>query len=167
MQAVSTPSRRPSLTAPPHVASAAQLSHGALPDADHVAPATHGTSHTVSVVVVHDCLTPAAQVDTSVHASHGALPEAEKEVPPTHGATAPLHTTSDPGVQAILTPAAHVASVEQLSHGVPHGAYPVADHDVPATHGTLHAVSVVVLQAVSTPAAPPQLVSAEQIVHGA
>ena len=108
-------------------------------------------------------MTPAAQVDPSVHAVHGALPEAEKDVPPTHGATTPLHTMSDPGVQAVVTPAAHVSSVEQLVHG----AYPDADHVTPASHGTLHTVSAIVLQAVSTPPALPHVASAAHTVHGA
>ena len=101
---------------PPHVELAEQTVHGVLPDADHVEPASHGTLHTVSVVVVQDVLTPAPQVDPAEHIVHGSLPETEKDAPPTHGATTPLHTMSDPGLQAVLTPASHVASVEQLSH---------------------------------------------------
>ena len=52
VQAVSTPS------APPHVASAAQLIHGAYPDVENVEPATHVALHTVSVVVVQAVSTP-------------------------------------------------------------------------------------------------------------
>jgi hypothetical protein len=51
VQAVFTP-------ASPHVEAAAQSPQGALPVDDHVVPTTHGTSHTVSVVVVHAVFTP-------------------------------------------------------------------------------------------------------------
>ena len=143
VQAVSTP------PAPPHVPPALQLEHGALPDGDHVDPASHGTSHTVSVVVVHDCLTPATQVDPAAHGVHGSLPETENEVPPTHGAIAPLHTMSEPGMQAVWTPAEpHVESSAQDVHG----AFPEAEKVLPAAHATWHTVSAVLVQAVLTPA---------------
>ena len=76
-QAVLTP-------APPHVPSASQLEHGAVPDVDQVDPATHGTSHTVSAVFEQAVLTPAGHVASAAHVLHGAFPEAEKVVPATH-----------------------------------------------------------------------------------
>ena len=60
-------------------------------------------------------------------------------------------------VQAVLTPAVHVASAIHAAHGV----LPEAEKDVPATHGTgLHTVSVVSVQAVLTPA-----VHVESVAH--
>ena len=122
------------LTPVVHVESAVHVVHGSLPVVDHVEPAAHGTLsgkgagaglgdvawvlHSVSVVVVQSVSTPAAHVESAVHVMHGTLPEAEKDIPPTHGATAPLHTMSDPRLQAISTPAAaHVVFAEQLVHG--------------------------------------------------
>ena len=79
------------------------------------------------------------------------------------GATASLHTMSDRGLQAVLTPVPHVASVEQLAQG----AYPDADHVAPTVHGALHTVSVVVVQAVLTFPAPSHVESAAHTLHGA
>ena len=149
-------------TPPVHIESAVHAAQGALPDPDHVAPASHGTSHTVSVVVVHDCLTPATQVDPAAHGVHGSLPETENEVPPTHGAIAPLHTMSEPGMQAVWTPAEpHVESEAQDVHG----AFPEVEKVMPAAHATWHTVSAVLVQAVLTPAM--HVESAVHVLHGA
>jgi hypothetical protein len=82
VQAVSTPS------APPHVASAAQLVHGVLPDVDHDVPATHGTLHAVSVVVVQAVSTPSAfpHVLLAEQIVHGVKPDTDHVEPTTHGA---------------------------------------------------------------------------------
>ena len=72
----------------------------------------------------------------------------------------PVHTVSAVLVQAVLTPAVHVASAVHVVHG----AFPEAEKDVPATHGTgLHTVSVVSVQAVLTPAV--HVASAAQVLH--
>ena len=51
----------------------------------------------------------------------------------------PLQTVSEPGVQAVLTPAVHVDS---SAHDV-HGAFPEEEKVVPAAHATWHSVSAV------------------------
>ena len=64
-------------------------------------------------------------------------------------------------VQAVLTPAVHVASAVHALHGV----LPEAEKDVPSTHGTgLHTVSAVVVQAVLTPVV--HVASAAHVLHG-
>jgi hypothetical protein len=78
VQAVST------APAPPHVPPALQLEHGALPDGDHVDPASHGTSHTVFAVFEQAVLTPAGHVASTAHVLHGMYPKAEKVVPAAH-----------------------------------------------------------------------------------
>ena len=106
-------------------------------------------SHTVSVVVLHDVLTPDLQVESAVHDSQGSRPFPEKVFPPMQGGTAPLHTMLAPGMQADSTPVTHV---EVAAHAE-HGALPVADQVAPATHATWHSVSVVLVQADFTPVA--------------
>ena len=75
----------------------------------------------------------------AAHASQGSVPVTENDVPPTQGAIAPLQTMSEPGVQAVLTPAVHVDS---SAHGE-HGAFPEEEKVVPAAHATWHSVSAV------------------------
>ena len=59
-----------------------------------------------------------------------------------------LHTVSDVVVQAVLTPAVHVASA---AHNV-HGVLPEVEKATPAAHGpSLHTVSVVAAQAILIP----------------
>ena len=96
-----------------HVPVASQAVHGLLPDNDQVEPVLHGISHTVSAVVVHVVLTPAAE--HVVHALHGALPDDENEVPVSH---ATWHTVSVEAVQVVLTPVGHV---EAAAHGAQEG----------------------------------------------
>ena len=76
-----------------HVSLEAHVAHGAVPDVDHVFPASHfslaspgGATalHTMSVVAVQAVLTPAGHVASAAHVLHGAFPEAEKVVPATH-----------------------------------------------------------------------------------
>ena len=66
-------------TLPVHVESAAHAAQGALPEAEKVVPASHGTTalHTMSVVAVQAVFTPPGHVEAAAHATHGALPEAE------------------------------------------------------------------------------------------
>ena len=73
-----------------------------------------------------------------------------------------LHSVSVVLLQAVLTPAVHVAPAAQAVHG----AIPEAENDVPAAHATWHTVSVVLVQAVFTPA-PPHVESAAHASHGA
>ena len=163
VQAVFTP-------ASPHVESAAHASHGALPVAEKIEP-TQATWHSVSVVVVQVVFTPRGHVESPAHAPQGSVPVPENDVPPTHGGIAPLQTMSEPGVQAVLTPAApHVESTAQVVHGV----YPDVEKVEPAAHATLHTVSAVGVQAVFTlgrngPYFPPaaHVASAAHVVQGA
>jgi len=46
--------------------------HGVLPEVEKVLPASHGTLHAVSVVVLQAVFTPAAHVEVSAHGEHGA-----------------------------------------------------------------------------------------------
>ena len=78
-------------------------------------------------------------MELPAHAPQGSLPVPENDVPPTQGAIAPLQTMSEPGVQAVLTPAVHVDS---SAHGE-HGAFPEEEKVVPAAHATWHSVSAV------------------------
>ena len=87
-------------------------------------------------------------MESPAHATQGALPVPENDVPPTQGAIAPLQTMSDPGMQAVWTPAE--PHVESSAHDV-HGAFPEAEKFVPAAHATWHTVSVVVVHAVFMP----------------
>ena len=75
----------------PHRAAALQLSHGAVPAADHVVPALHAVAagaalHAVFVVTVHAVFTPFV-----VHLSQGvqgAVPAADHVVPAAHAVAA-------------------------------------------------------------------------------
>jgi hypothetical protein len=99
-----------------------QSPHGALPDADHVEPATQvAVLHTVSAVLVQADLTPTAP--HTRHPPHGVLPDAENVLPATQRT---LHTVSAVLVQADLIPA-----VPHVLHA-PHGVMPDADHVLPA-----------------------------------
>ena len=82
MQAVSTPA------APPHVALAKQLEHGAYPVADHDVPASHSALHTVFVVAVQSVSTFFAppHVVTAAQLVHGVKPDTDHVEPTTHGA---------------------------------------------------------------------------------
>ena len=60
------------LTPAVHVALAAHIVHGVLPEVEKVLPASHGTLHAVSVVVLQAVFTPAAHVEVSAHGEHGA-----------------------------------------------------------------------------------------------
>ena len=73
------------LTPAVHVAAAAHVVHGVLPEVEKDVPATHGTLHAVSVFVVQAVLTPAVHVAAAAQALHGVLPEVEKDVPASHG----------------------------------------------------------------------------------
>ena len=75
-----------------------------------------------------------------VTAEHGTFPEAEKDVSATH---ATWHTVSAVLVQAVLTPAVHVASAAHVLHG----AFPEAEKVVPAVHGR-HALSAEIVAGV-------------------
>ena len=79
----------------------------------------------------------------------------------TQGAIVPLHTMSESGMQAAWTPAVHV----ELAVHFWHGAFPEAEK-VPAAHATWHTVSVVLVQAVFTPASP-HVEAAAHAPHGA
>jgi hypothetical protein len=68
---------------------------------------------------------------------------------------------SEPGMQAVWTPAVHVESAVHTGHG----AFPEVEKVVPATHSTWHTVSAVLVQAVLTPAV--HVESAVHTVHGA
>ena len=70
-----------------------------------------------------------------------------------------MHTTSFVAVQAVFTPAVHVASVVHVLHG----AMPEAEKVVPAAHATWHTVSAVFVQAVFTPAV--HVASAAHVLH--
>jgi hypothetical protein len=101
-------------------------------------------------------------VESPAHATQGALPVPENDVPPTQGAIAPLQTMSEPGIQAVWTPAEpHFESSAQDVHG----AFPEAEKVLPAAHATWHTVSDVLVQAVLTPAV--HVASAAHTVHGA
>jgi hypothetical protein len=101
-------------------------------------------------------------VESPAHATQGALPVPENDVPPTQGAIVPLQTMSEPGMQAVWTPAEpHVESSAQDVHG----AFPEAEKVLPAAHATWHTVSDVLVQAVLTPAV--HVASAAHTVHGA
>ena len=177
MQAVSTPA------APPHVALAKQLEHGAYPVADHDVPASHSALHTVFVVAVQSISTFFAPPHASTHRlRHVALHQllaGESMHFPIAGCT-PSCATHSPSsfwlhcvASHLSTPSAEVYPAQKscvaaavTAAQIEHGAYPVADHDVPATHSALHTVFVVAVQAVSTFFAPPHVVTAAQLVHG-
>jgi len=115
------------------------VTHGAFPEAEKEVPATHGTWHTMSAVLVHAVLMPgvcgvtrcaAVHVESAAHVAQGAVPKAEKVSPATHGTG--LHTVSVVLVQAVFTPAAHV---ESAAHVV-QGAVPKAEKVVPAAHAS-------------------------------
>ena len=74
-----------------------------------------------------------------------------------------LHSVSVVLLQAVLTPAVHVAPAAQAVHG----AIPEAENDVPAAHATWHTVSVVLVQVVLTPLKTPtvHVESAAHVLH--
>ena len=86
--------------------------------------------------MTHAVLMPAVHVESgdpagspwSRHVTHGAFPEAEKDVPTAH---ATWHTVSVVLVQAVFTPAVHVASAAHVLHPV---AFPEAEKFAPAVH---------------------------------
>ena len=99
-------------------------------------------------------------MESTAHAPQGTLPVPENDLPPTQGAIVPLQTMSEPGIQAVWTPAEpHVESSAQDVHG----AFPEAEKVLPASHATWHTVSVVLVQAVLTPAV--HVESAVQVLH--
>ena len=127
--------------------------HGALPDADHVAPAAHGTLHTRSFVASHSDLAPLAlHFETSMHAVHGSKPDSENVLPATQGV---LHTAL-----AFMVQSDFVDATSPQSRHALHGALPDAENVEPASHS--HTVSDVWVQAVLT-FAPPQVV---HVSHG-
>jgi hypothetical protein len=68
------------------LAAPAQVVHGALPVVEKVVPATHGTLHAKSVVVVQENFTPWVHVaiEAAAQGVQGALPDVEKVAPATH-----------------------------------------------------------------------------------
>ena len=101
-------------------------------------------------------------MESPAHATQGALPVPENDVPPTQGAIAPLQTMSEPGMQAVWTPAEPHVELEAQDL---HGAFPEVEKVMPAAHATWHTVSAVLVQAVLTPAM--HVESAVHVLHGA
>ena len=112
------------LFAPEHVVHAAQ---GAVPELDHVEPATQDAGadeHTVFEVIVQAVATAPEHV---VQAVQGALPELDHVEPATQDAGADAHTVSAVTLQAAVTAPEHVVQAVQ-------GAEPELDQVEPAVH---------------------------------
>ena len=153
----------------PQVELAAHDKHGTLPVSDHVVPASHGTLHTASVVLVHAIFTPCVHVTSAAHAAHGAFPVGEKVVPASH---ATWHTVSAVVLHEVLTPAAYDSlgfnlQLRSAAHDS-QGSLPFCENEVPPTQGAiapLHTMSAPGTQEVLTPVA--HVESAAHGMHGA
>ena len=125
------------LFAPEHVVHAVQ---GAVPELDHVEPATQDAgadAQTVFDVAVQAVVTAPEHV---AQAAQGAVPALDHVEPATQDTGADAHTVSAVAVQAVVTAPEHVVHAAQ-------GEDPVLDQFVPATHALAAQTPVVGRQA--------------------
>ena len=136
--------------------------HGLSPPALNVLPSMQLLRHARSAFAVQLFSTPLLpHVPALVHAAHGVWPVADHVLLASHG-TVDLHT--------VLLDVVHAASMPFGAHDDPcaqaeHGERPSLLQVAPPAQAVLHTVSVVRVQAFSTPL--PQVDELEQALHGA